>query len=70
MEEAAEFWDASGRDVGVLGVFLGAFVTGAFWWNFASGPATWHPGVLGVIVTPLSLLGILLTGLRLARRRG
>lgn len=70
MQEPAEFSDAHGLVVGLLGVSLGATVTGAVWWNFATGPrATWHPGVLGVVLTPLALGAAAWCAVRLVRLR-
>lgn len=64
------FTDARGGLLLGFWVALGTAITGALWWNLARGSATQlHPGILGVVLTPLAVLVAVLYAVRLARAR-
>lgn len=70
MDGEPAFTDRRGDLLVGFWVALGTLVTGALWWTLAEGtPAFVHPGMLGVLVTPLAVLALVVYGLRLARAR-
>lgn len=70
MDGEPAFTDARGSLLLGFWVALGTLATGAIWWNYAHGPSTFvHPGMLGVIVTPLAAVALAVYAVRLARTR-
>ena len=70
MDGEPAFTDARGGLLVGFWVALGTLVTGAVWWNLADGtPAFVHPGMLGVVLTPVAALALVVYAVRLARAR-
>lgn len=70
MDAEPAFTDRRGAALAGLGVAVGLLATGAFWWAVAGGSSRyWHPGILGVLLTPVALLATLWYVVRVARAR-
>lgn len=70
MDGEPAFTGSRGNLLAGFWVALGAVATGAVWLFFAGGtPAFVHPGMLGVVVTPLAALAAVIYAARLLKAR-